>query len=432
MVTVDIFNMSEDVWPFIQAISDEGVREREIDENASLGDREIWCLREGEAVAICPRPVAAEFIKYAEEIRGDRVQVWVPEVRNGLICQSIIGDERFRERLGFLGRKHGGINLVSYCVSKGFYNLVRALRSEGVEVATPEAPEEKDGWVVDNFGSKSGIRQWGVEMAPGVVCRSVNTAIKAAKEKLRAGKGVVIKTNKAHSGMGVLIVRKEEAEGAEKKIAEELAKNDYWKLFPLVVEEWIEAEEKIGGGFPSGEMVVRKTGETEFLYSCGMRVTRKGEFAGMEIGAGVLPGEVEKKIEETVRWLGKKYAAKGYRGYFDVDFVAGKSGKLYVTESNVRRTGGTHVFILAQKLYGRDFQKKIFVVSNNWREMGRVMSWGEVISRLEPVRWDKQKNKGVVIMEERTLKLGRLAYVIFEEDRKTAERTEERMGELLA
>ena len=34
--TVYIFNMSEDVWPFIKAISDEEAKHKEIEENADL------------------------------------------------------------------------------------------------------------------------------------------------------------------------------------------------------------------------------------------------------------------------------------------------------------------------------------------------------------------------------------------------------------
>ena len=40
--TVYIFNLSEDVWPFISAMSDPTARKQEIEENADLGDRDLF------------------------------------------------------------------------------------------------------------------------------------------------------------------------------------------------------------------------------------------------------------------------------------------------------------------------------------------------------------------------------------------------------
>ena len=51
--------------------------------------------------------------------------------------------------------------------------------------------------------------------------------------------------------------------------------------------------------------------------------------------------------------MGEQYAKAGYRGYYDVDFIAGRGGELFITESNVRRTGGTHVYAVASRLFGK-------------------------------------------------------------------------------
>ena len=79
--TVYIFNMSEDVWPFIQAMSSEKARIREIDENADLGDRDLFAFcAEDRMIFILPEPVGDAFLKYFERVIGKRdFRVLVPK-----------------------------------------------------------------------------------------------------------------------------------------------------------------------------------------------------------------------------------------------------------------------------------------------------------------------------------------------------------------
>ena len=79
--TVYIFNMPEDVWSFIQAMSSEKERTREIDESADWGDRDIFSFCADERmIFILPRSITAEFWSYYERVIGKRdFRILVPQ-----------------------------------------------------------------------------------------------------------------------------------------------------------------------------------------------------------------------------------------------------------------------------------------------------------------------------------------------------------------
>ncbi len=69
--TVYIFNMSEDVWPFIQAMNSSAARTREIEENADLGDRDLFSFcGEENMIFVLSEKVGSEFLEYFESLFG--------------------------------------------------------------------------------------------------------------------------------------------------------------------------------------------------------------------------------------------------------------------------------------------------------------------------------------------------------------------------
>ena len=293
-ITVYIANMSEDVWPFISSISDKKMFEFEIEDNAHLGDRDIFAVApNGGILCVLPRPVSNEYLAYCSQIMNvTNARVVVPPKHTGEICEDILRSEKILETLGEAAGEHKSLTLLSYTTSLQFLRLVRVLRERGITVHTPEAPEEEDSWIVNFFGSKSGIRQFvqksgavepDLRMPDGMFCVGVDDAARIAANKYVARDGVVIKTNKGHSGSGVLIFRPGELPQqysvCREKIREILSKDVFWDRFPIVIEDYIAANAAIGGGFPNVEFKVQKNGKVEFLYYCGMRVTQAGHFA---------------------------------------------------------------------------------------------------------------------------------------------------------
>jgi len=440
--------MSEDVWPFIAAMSDKKKQQLEIEENADLGDRDLFSFcGEDNIIFILPRPVGQLFLDYYTSLIGKKnFRILVPKEHTGVICEDILRDESVMKELEKAANGLRRLVIKSYTTSQQFLDLVRALRERGLTIFTPEAPEEEDAWTVNFFGSKSGIRQLAQQsgakepdliMSDGIVVSGIIDASRIAANKYVSENGVVLKTNKGHSGAGILILREGELpigyEPCQKKILEILQKDAYWSLFPIVIESYITVNSSVGGGFPSVEFQVQKNGHVDFLYYGGMRITKDGVFRGMEINNDVISEQMAVRMMDTGFFIGEQYRTNGYRGYFDVDFVAAKNGHLYVTESNVRRTGGTHVFATAEKLFGKDFMYLTNILSNNSYELpfARIFGFDEILTMLSPILFDKHTREGLVIISENLLSYKRLGYIIFGKTEKRARDFEAKMESLL-
>lgn len=445
---VRIFNLSEDVWPFIQTIGDKKARMSEIEENANLADRDLFSMAEEfEFTFIAPKKLDPHFVKYFIDVCMMReMEVLVPKMKTGIICEDILKDKAVMDRLVRLGKTCKRLILSSYSTSPYFLHLVSELSSRGIDVRTPEAPEEADAWTVNFYGSKSGIRQLtqingairsDLKMPDGVVSSGVlDSARIAANKYIREG-GVVIKTNKGHSGLGVLIFRKgdlpKKFRECQKKIVEIFNGDTYWEKFPIVVESLVKPNPRIGGGFPNAEFLIKKDGEVKLLYYCGMRVDEKGVFGGVEIGEEVLPRRVASRITDIGYLIGEQYAEDGYRGFFDIDFIAGKGGEIFVNESNVRVTGGTHVYQAAVELAGREFMKKVYVLSDNNYSIPskKIFTFDKLHKLMRPILFERKTREGLVIASSNLLAMGKLAYIIFGKNKRRALAIEEEMKRVL-
>lgn len=446
--TAYVFNMSEDVWPFITAISDDQARAREIEENANLGDQNLFSLApEDHVLFISPRPFSPEFLHYYQQLTKTRhLEIAVTEHHSGLICPDILHDQAVMAALVRAANSSHRLTLISYSNTPYFINLVKALRSQGLTIFTPEAPEEEDGWTANFYGSKSGIRQLAqrsaakepdLRMADGLICSGITDAAQIAAWTYLEQKGVVLKTNKGHSGSGLLIFRPgdlpSDYTACTQAILDKLQQDAYWDRFPIIIEDFLQANLAIGGGFPSVEFKIWKSGKVEFLYYCGMRIDAQGVFRGVEIHSDVVSDQLAAQMTDTGFFVGEQYAAAGYRGYFDLDFIAGRNGQLYVTESNVRRTGGTHVYNLAVKLFGKDFIYDTYTLTNNAYHLptNRNFTFPQILTLLQPVLFNPRTREGLIVISENFLRQHILSYLVFAPTRKKALDIEARLDSLI-
>jgi len=445
---VRIFNLSEDVWPFIDAYGDKSLQAWEIKENANLSDKDLFSMSENSAFTfITAKPLDPLFVDYFKKVCNvEDVEILVPNKHTGLLCVDIMNDRGLMKRLLELGIKYKRLNITAYSTSTYLLDLVRQLRKVGINIRTSEAPKRSDAWTVNFYGSKSGIRQLtqisssmrsDLKMPNGVVTSGVEDSARIAANKYVKEGGVVIKTNKGHSGAGVLIFRKgdlpKKFSECEKEIINILNKDSYWEKFPIVVESLVIPDSKIGGGFPNAEFFIRKDSEVEFLYACGMRVDKAGVFCGVEIGEDVLPKRVASRITDIGYLIGEQFSKDGYRGYFDVDFIASKNGDVYVSESNVRVTGGTHVYETGKELIGKGFAKKCFVISNNMYQIQKEkkFTFENLQKKMGPILFSRKTKEGVVICSSNLLADGYLSYIIFGKNKKRALEIEDKMKRIL-
>lgn len=438
---IHVSNISEDVWEFINTLPAKK-KEFEIRENAELSDRDLFCfLKKEHVIVIMPKSIDEHFLQYFEQLfPRQHLEVLWPKSHSGLLSTDIEKDQKLLSHLQTLIKKYDRVELTAYSTTTQFLSLAKKLQSP--KLFLTESPSET--WMIEYFGTKAGFRQnqyslTGKKQFPmceGLSVMGVTTASEAASHLYQYKAGVVVKTNKGHAGMGVLIFRKGDLD-SKKDLATQIAAQmteEYWQKFPIVVEEYIPCNPNIGGGFPNAECFVHPDGKVSYLYTCGMRVNEHGEFKGVEIGSGAMKASDEKKLETYGKNLGKLYAKSKYVGYFDVDCLAGKDHTTYVSESNVRRTGGTHVYLTELDLFGKAFAQKTYALSNNLYSIAdkRSRSFSKLKETLSPILFDPKTKEGVLIVAANLLHRAVFGYIIFGATKKKAYAIEAQMEALLA
>jgi len=443
-----IFNAVEDEWSFISTVSD--MRKRfELLEDAE-GASDCFFLAtatESDFAYISPKPISAEFQLYAQNLLGfKQAEVFVPQLRSHLICEDFAKDSKTFFSFVAKAKEYKRVILLSYAATPQFLSLKEKLEKIGLQVYAPESPELDCAWTVNFFGSKSGIRQLAQKsvaaepdfmMADGLICVGKQDAAKIAANRYIKQKGVVLKTNKGSGGSGVLIFREGELptdyRECEKKILEYMNGDNYWDLYPIVIEDLINVNLTTTGGMPNVEFKIHKNGRIEMLYVCACQVTEKGVFYGLDINEDILNDRQQTRIEDTGYFIAEQYSAAGFRGHFDVDMMFAKNGHIYVCESNTRNTGGTDTYKIIRKLLGKDFMDEGYTISrsrHNWLSKNSN-TFSSLIEQLNPLLFSSKTKEGIILNSENSVPSGKLIYMAIGKTKKRAYELETQLKEIL-
>ena len=343
-------------------------------------------------------------------------------------------------------KSYDEVILTSYSTSEQFYKLKIKLIKLGLPISTPEAPDFENAWTVNFFGSKSGIRQLAQKsankepdfvMPDGLICTGKFEASKIAANKYLNQNGVVIKSDKGCSGDGLFIFRdgdlSKDYKLCEKEIYERFNGEKYWENLPIIIEDYIPANFTQNGAFPSIEYRIHKNGRIEMLYYGTMIVSKEGTYRGIEIHESILNDRVTAQIVDMGYYIAEQYAAAKYRGYFDIDMIVGKNNQLYVTESNTRNTGGTHIYKIARKFFGKDFMSETYIYSRlpYYITPKRKISFKELLTSLQQYLFSPKIKEGVILHSEIRLRENRVPYSIFGRSKKRAYEINTKVMEIL-
>ncbi|WP_106977211.1 GNAT family N-acetyltransferase [Streptomyces sp. NRRL S-244] len=161
-----------------------------------------------------------------------------------------------------------------------------------------------------------------------------------------AGESTVLKSEHGVGGSGTTVVTPDRvrAAGGARAVLRALPRG------PLLVEEYVsgpaepdEPRDLTYDGFVDGAGRVHEAGGAVMDVA-------DGEYRGATAGPGVVPAWAEKPLLAFGEAVGRELSAAGYRGWFDVDFVADGAGRLAPTETNLRLTGPSIAFMVAARL----------------------------------------------------------------------------------
>ena len=420
--SIFIANLSEAAIPLAHLMNKSRAKE-EIFEDHALCDRFMFSDNDN-FLLITPFLIDRTFISDAKKILNNSNILNLAPVKVGeSICESILKDKKLAVNVVELIRDNSNISLKSYVASDEFLKLISHLKKLNLQFDTPETPGEKYYKTTRYFDSKSGFRQTATKfgkgflaLPKGFICHGINEVHKSAKYFLSQKKGCVVKTDKGLAGAGLSIIHWQEIKNnnLDSLINHRLTDKKYWLHETSVVEEFIEPDLKICGGAPNIELKIIDDKVIPF-YVCGMRINSDGVFKGVEMGKNAVPNYLTRKLIKHGNILGNYLKNKGYRGFFEIDFVFGKNGRLYPIEANLRRTGGTHVFELCKKLLGNNFQKNYYIVANSITPALKLKnkSYSYVMNKLKNYLYPiNGKKEGIIISVYSYLEKGNLGYVV--------------------
>jgi hypothetical protein len=119
-----------------------------------------------------------------------------------------------------------------------------------------------------------------------------------------------------------------------------------------------------------------------------------GGWCGNDVFAGALSEEHRRLARRYTRQMGERLRREGYRGYFELDFLADmESGEMYLGELNPRVTGASSMTNVTAVAYGDmplflfhllefmdvDYEIDVDELDEGWAQPGAVDEWSQFI-----------------------------------------------------
>ncbi|MER5728177.1 GNAT family N-acetyltransferase [Streptomyces sp. NPDC002138] len=169
-------------------------------------------------------------------------------------------------------------------------------------------------------------------------------AARLVAARARAGRGTVLKSAHGVGGSGTRVL----TPGDVRAAGGVLAALRGLPRGPLLAEEFAHDP---GGAVRdlTYDAFVDAAGRVHEVGGAVMDVAGTG-YRGATVGPGVVPDWAEQPLSAFGEAVGRELAGAGYRGWFDVDFVAAGEGRIAPTETNLRLTGPSAAFVVKARL----------------------------------------------------------------------------------
>ncbi len=380
-------------------------------------------------IVITSVPIHPEHFEATKKLMGwKNVHNIYPEIPLPSISENLLRRGKLSDTLEDVIEAHPGIDLIPYRPTREFYTLVTTLQKKGLDFNTPETVDFDISFVNNYAGSKRGFREiWGravpqefesqIQIPPGFICANKEEAIEAAWWFYKKNSSFVIKYNKGTQGIGILIIEAKKMPSTKGKFIKRMMtkmKDKIWDEPVIIVEEKISVDKEVLGGSPSVEFFIDEKGKVKTLYA-GEQIldADRKTFRGFYIHPKVVKDKYIKNAYQAGLWFGKELAEIGYRGFYDIDLVISKDKKLFAVESNLRRTGGTHLHQGAVALLGEDYVSKYHFAGEDIAIPQRTkLSYSECRELFKDLEFDPKEKEGLIYLNPDLLQVNILNIVM--------------------
>ncbi len=362
-----------------------------------------FVLWEGDnKLVITPYRIAPHLLTHYRALGYTNISNKAPR-RIGLsLSDSIVRDGKLFQHIVSTIKANPGLTISPYAYTEHFRALIDHLRRRRLPFKVDIEPLQKSCWLVAYLGSKIGFR---IENLRGqkasspafFLCCSKADVLHAVEWFTSRRQSCVAKVIDGEGGWGTLmLVGQTSLRSKISRIEQLLERDPIWKSGPYIVEEYL-GNHSENSSSPSVEAVIDLKGRARITYVCEQVVDRRGRYLGAVIGKSGLQRRLTRRLRNITRRIAQRYSVLGYRGFFDVDFVV-RNGRPFAVETNVRRTGGTHVYDCARFLFGRAWIKKYIFSCDCYTYSARPLTAHAALERLrDSVISSERKHEGIVI-----------------------------------
>lgn len=398
-------------------------------------------------VLITPAQINQKQLDFLSQLAGwENVQNLYPKNFSPSICNDLVNDRALNEAFTNVLRDNPSVEIIPYRHTPEFYKLLEYIEKNNFKITLPETIDKDDKFIEVYFHSKRGFRHlWEIvkdpklkiELAFGFITTDKAECKQAAFWFKKKNKDFVIKYNRGVQGIGVLLLEAKNfstdwdifSGQIDKLLADEI-----WNEPGIVVEERVKIDKTVLGGSPNVEMRIDHEGKVHREYACEQVIQEDGKtFMGVGMNNEVDASPHIEQAYLAAENIGKYLSGLGYRGNFDMDLVVSVENKVYAIETNLRRTGGTHIHEFCKELLGANYSQNFYIMSyevkipdeKNW-------NYEKLDGLLGKYLFNKDRKSGVIVANMELVGVGIVSLLAVEKDRETLNTLVKKTQELVA
>jgi hypothetical protein len=372
--------------------------------------RELYTCFPGD-VLVLPCPVSDAFRNYCLGIIGvDPASVTIittPEPSIAPLATHFSAPERLDAlTAGLDGRKDYALDCFAADIPTVELSRVSGVPMCGYDGQPPVSAVALYHFINTKSGFKQIARELGLPVLESRYCTTYDSVLAAVGPDVMGTVRFNMKPNRGSNGYGHfrLDLTATAGDGVEAQIRDLLFRMSDQPP-GIMVEPFVSFVDS-----PSTELHVAPSGPM-LTYTCSMRVPG-GAFTGMLTP----PAEEHAWMREQLEFCGRKYGEylheHGVYGFCDVDAGIASDGSLFLTESNLRRTGGTYLDILMRRLAGENYLATHAWLADSHR-LSNTLSFEDAVGTLESkgLAYSPGERKGVILTADTLALDGRLRYL---------------------
>ena len=192
----------------------------------------------------------------------------------------------------------------------------------------------------------------GVKLPVTIICHSETELLDALRSVASDGARLLLKAEFGVGGFGTTVIQPEWAQTAAARqacLAGLRQSDERFTRWPVVVQEYV-PRSRLTSSDLTGDAEVAHDGLVSFRSGATMLVDSTHYSGAVTACGSHFPPAVWERVRRFTLAVGEELATRGYRGWYDVDFIESLTGQLMPLELNARRTGPIVAHTIGQRV----------------------------------------------------------------------------------